>query len=138
MKHYFFSPFRAVPPVLILLGLALAFGPAHARGEMYGYTQDDGTKAYTDDLSKVPPKYRDKVKPVDESGLPSLGVVKTDEGSVVDKALSSVSANPYAVPAAGALLVVVVVLLVVRAVKRRRQEKISRAQLGEINKIRKV
>lgn len=135
MKRNFFQAF---PSVAALLLVASICPPQAAAGPIYEYLQDDGAKAFTDDLAKVPPKYRDKAKPVDEAALPPVGVLKTDDGSAKDMALSAVSDLGWkAWAGGGAALAVVVAVLVVLHRRKRRYEDQKRLLNDQISKIRK-
>jgi hypothetical protein len=49
----------AVGVVLGGIGIAVGLCPGTARADYYSYTQENGTKAYTDDARRVPARYRD-------------------------------------------------------------------------------
>ena len=56
MKQRLMSPlvFLCVLPLLILL-------KAHAHAEFYKYSDQEGRLHFVDDLSKIPPEYRDNI-----------------------------------------------------------------------------
>lgn len=135
MKRYFFQAFSSVVALLLVASVC---PPQAAAGPIYEYLQDDGAKAFTDDLSKVPPKYRGRAKLVDEAALPPVGVLRTDDGSVQDKALSAVSDLGWkAWAGGGAALAVVVAVLAVLHRRKRRYEDQKRLLNDQIGKIRK-
>lgn len=135
MKRYFLKAFQGVMAFLLVAAVC----PTQAvAGAIYEYVQDDGAKAFTDDLSKVPPKYRDKAKLVDDAALPPLGVLKTDDGSATDKALSAVVDLGWkAWAAGGGALAVVIAIAVVLHRRKKRYEDQKRLLHDQIGKIRK-
>lgn len=79
---------KRVTVLNILLGfMLLAALPAATPAEIYSYKDDTGTVSYVDDPGKIPSRYRDRARPMDnlqdisimESGPSPVGRARTGE-----------------------------------------------------------
>ena len=58
--------YSILPALLIILAI---FCSVRARADMYKYVDDKGTVSITDDLAKVPEKYRSKIEAIKEQKI---------------------------------------------------------------------
>jgi LPXTG-motif cell wall-anchored protein len=108
-----------------------------AAAELWEYRQEDGTRGFTDDLEKVPEKYRGAARRMDESELPVVGRVGEGGGRVLGvmdvKALGG--RNTAVVGALAGLLALALLFLWLR---RRRKRKKDLELSQKFDRIRKV
>lgn len=129
MKHYFPSPVLAAAALAVLALLAPA--PGAAAEQMYRYTQEDGTPAYTDDLSKVPDKLRGSAVRLDDTKLPPLGKVTAGDGTVFERARWLVEDLGWKAWAAAGAIVAVIAAVWVSLHRRKRRYQDQRRLLDE-------
>lgn len=70
--------------VICSLSLSLLLGPAPADAALYRWTDDAGNEGFTDDLSRVPDRFRDRCASVDPSAPANMGEgPRSPSGSIV-------------------------------------------------------